>query len=219
MASLPNHQSHQLQQLVQGFLQGRLQERGYVYLPQFNQFRRLTPAGFQSVILNWTPHQDACILEVQLGIRHDAVEDIASPFTNGLTGFQAQSLTLVTPMAKLYDEPSQRFTLRNAQDAQAAAEAIAERLFSRGVGFLEKYSRLEAVDSLFNAKPAEPVSFVHNQFHRCLKALAIARLNFRADFERLAVAYRVQLQNIGASEVVLERYDRLLRYLRTYAWA
>jgi hypothetical protein len=214
MATLPNHQCHQLQTIVQAHLQERLQARDYVYLPACNQFRRLTPSGFQCVILTWSPFEDACMLELHLGVRHDAVEDIAFSFTNGLSGFQPHSLTLVTPIARLYDEHSQRFVVRNEKEALATAEAIAERLFSRGISFLEKYTRLEAVDALFNSQPAEPAPFIHNQLQRCLRAVAIARLSFRNDFERLAVAYRRQLQNLGAAEVVLERYDKLLGYLR-----
>jgi hypothetical protein len=50
-----------------------------------------------------------------------------------------------------------------------------------------------------------------------MRAIAIARLSLRPDFERLANVYCEQLKKSGVTELVLDRYDRLWRFLRTYS--
>jgi hypothetical protein len=50
-----------------------------------------------------------------------------------------------------------------------------------------------------------------------MRAIAIARLSLRPDFENLAASYRDQLKKMGVTEIVLDRYDRLWRFLRTYS--
>jgi hypothetical protein len=76
---------------------------------------------------------------------------------------------------------------------------------------------LENVDNLYNSDPETPTLYLHNHLHRCIRAIAIARLSLRPDFERLAIAYREQLKKLGVTELVLDRYDRLWRFLRTYS--
>lgn len=205
-----------LRQQVLDHLKAYLAQRDFFYVPAWNQFRRLTPTGFQSVIVSWSPYPDQSVLEIHVGVRHDAVENLAFPFTNGLPGFQPNSMTLVTPLARLYDEPHQRFGVATEADVKEVLPLIISRLQTRGVSFLEKYTRLEALDALFNARPGEPVQLVHNQLHRCLRAIAVARLVLRRDFESLGAFYRRQLGFLAAPAAILERYERLLLYLRSY---
>lgn len=217
MIDSPVHDSSLLRHKLLEQLKSFLAARDFFFLPEWNQFRRLTPAGFQSVIISWSPYEDLSVLEVHLGIRHDAVENIAFPFTNGLPGFQQNSMTVVTPLSKLFGEPYQRFGVQTEEDVLKASQEILNRLSTRGVSFLEKYSRLEAVDTLFNAQPSEPIPLIHNQVHRCLRAIAIARLSLRRDFESLGGFYRRQLKNLCAPEPIIDRYERLLLYLRSYS--
>lgn len=217
MSSIHFHHSSLLKNQIQEELKKRLVERDYFFVPQLNQFRRVTPTGYQCIILNWIPSGDSHVLEVYLGVRHDAVEDLALPFTNGLPELQNNNFTLFTSLSKLFEQPVQRFNICNEEDILPAVNEIQKGIFSRGISFLERYTRLENVDNLYNADPESPIVYLHNQLHRCMRAIAIARLSLRPDFERLAVSYREQLKQMGVAEVVLDRYDRLWRYLRTYS--
>ncbi len=217
MSSLHLQHSSLLKNQIQEELKKRLAERDYFFMPQLNQFRRVTPTGFQCIILNWIPGDNVHILEVNLGVRHDAVEDLAHPFTQGLPELQSNNFTLFTPLGKLFEQPIQRFSICCEDDILPAVNAIQKGILSRGISFLERYTRLENVDNLYNSDPETPTIYLHNHLHRCMRAIAIARLSLRPDFERLAAAYREQLKKLGVTELVLDRYDRLWRFLRTYS--
>lgn len=217
MSSLHIQHSNLLKNQIQEELKKLLAERDYFFMPQLNQFRRVTPTGFQCIILNWIPGDNVQILEVNLGVRHDAVEDLAHPFTQGLPELQSNNFTLFTPLGKLFEQPIERFSICCEDDILPAVNAIQKGILSRGISFLERYTRLENVDNLYNTDPETPTIYLHNQLHRCMRAIAIARLSLRPDFERLAAAYREQLKKLGVTELVLDRYDRLWRFLRTYS--
>ncbi len=202
--------------LVEG-LAAKLDGKDYIYTPQWEQFRKLTPGGFQSLILSVSEYPDASLFELHLGIRLDAVENMAYPFTNGLMGFQANSLTLVTPLAKLHGHSFQRFELAPGEEVGRPLDEIAGQLAHGGFSFLEKYNRLEEMEQLFNRHPHHPLPLVHNQINRCLRGLVLARLTDRTDFERLATLYRDRLRALRAPDATLHKYDRLRSYLRSYA--
>lgn len=217
MSSIHFQHSSLLKNQIHEALKKRLVERDYFFMPQLNQFRRVTPTGFQCIVLNWIPGDAEHMLEVYLGVRHDAVEDLALPFTNDLPELQSNNFTLFTPLSKLFGEPMQRFSICCEADILPAIQEIQKGIFSRGISFLERYTRLENVDTLYNSDPDSPVTYFHNQLHRCMRAIAIARLSLRPDFENLAASYRDQLKKMGVTEIVLDRYDRLWRFLRTYS--
>jgi len=202
--------------LVQG-LASKLKGKDYIYTPQWEQFRKPTVGGFQSLIMSITAYPDASLFELHLGVRLDAVEHLAYPFTNGLMGFQANSMTLVTPLAKLHGHAFQRFELAPAEDVDQALSEIAGQLDHGGFSFLEKYNRLEEMEQLFNRHPHHPLPLVHNQINRCLRGLVLAKLTHRTDFTKLATLYRDRLQVLRAPEATLHKYDRLRSYLRSYA--
>lgn len=217
MSSLQLPQSNLLKNRIQEELKKRLVERDYFFMPQLNQFRRVTPTGFQSIILNWIPGEDVQVLEVYLAVRHDAVEDLAEPFTSGLPEVQSSNFTLFTPLGNLFEQAVQRFNIYSEEDILPVVAALQKGILSRGISFLERYTRLENIDNLYNSDPNSPFAFLNSHLHRCMRAIAIARLSLRPDFELLAASYREQLNQLGVTEMVLDRYDRLWRFLRTYS--
>ena len=91
-----------LEKQVEEVLGAFLEEFDYQWYPKFRQYRRETNLGFQCVILAFTHYEDLSLLEAHAGIRLDAVENLAFPFTRGLSGFRDDSMTLVTPLSRLF---------------------------------------------------------------------------------------------------------------------
>jgi len=201
--------------LVEG-LASKLQGKDYIYTPQWEQFRKPTASGFQCLIMSISDYPDVSIFELHLGVRLDAVENLAFPFTNGMLGFQANSMTLVSPLAKLHGHAFQRFELAPTGDVDEPLAEISGQLEQGGFSFLEKYNRLEEMEQLFNRHPHHPLPLVHNQINRCLRGLVLARLTGRTDFEKLATLYRDRLQVLRAPDTTLHKYDRMRSYLRSY---
>lgn len=195
-----------------------LGRQGFTWLPHLHQFRKSTERGFTCIILSVSDHEESSLVEAHLGIRIDDVENIAFPFTNGLPGFQPDSMTIVTPLAKLYGQPFQRFEVASQRSAAEAVVAIQGQLQDKGLKFLNQYSSLEDMEALYNEKPEEQLQLVHNQANRCFRAVAMARLLPRKDFEQLVETYGRRLETeLHAPQSTLEKYTRLVNFLRYYS--
>ena len=195
-----------------------LGRQGFTWLPHLHQFRKSTERGFTCVILSVSDHEQSSLVEAHLGIRIDDVENITFPFTNGLPGFQPDSMTIVSPLSKLYSKPFERFEVTDARSAAEAVMAIQGQLQDKGLKFLGQYSSMEDMEALFNEKPQEPLFLVHNQANRCLRAIVMARLLPRKDFEQLVETYHRRLEEeLHAPQSTLGKYIRLVNFLRHYS--
>ncbi|MCB0578026.1 MAG: hypothetical protein KDD10_01785 [Phaeodactylibacter sp.] len=193
-------------------------EWGFTWLPHLHQFRQSTERGFTCVILSVSDYGDSSLLEAHLGIRIDDVENIAFPFTNGLPGFQPDSMTLATPLARLFGQAFERFEVSDENSADEAVAAIRAQLQEKGLKFLRRYSSLEHMDALFNETPEEPLRLAHNQANRCFRAAVLARLLPRRDFESLAETYGRHLrEELRVPAATLEKYLRLISFLQHYS--
>lgn len=199
-------------------MQPLFQEKGFYFVPAFKQYRKLTPIGFQCVIFSFSHYPDGSLVEVHLGIRVDMVEQLAFPYTNGLPGFKEDSLTLVTPLARLFGMPFDRFDLVNRQDLVQASRKINYQLDEKGWQFLQANMRLTHLDQLFNNHPEKKLHLVHNQANRYLRGITIARLNQDPNFQSLAQIYRRQLKLLPtATDGIRHGFDRLFQFLLGYS--
>jgi hypothetical protein len=196
----------------------KLKKHGFDWLPRLHQFRRSSKNGFSCLILSSSPASSGSIMEAHVGLRMDDVENLAFPFTNGLPGFQPDSMTLVTPMARLYDQRFQRLNVKDEKDQEAAALLFGTQLEEAGLPFIEAYSTLAALDLLFNEAPEEPLALVHNQINCCFRGIVLARLTHRSDFEDIVRAYTTALEShLFAPAPTLTKFERLAAFLRHYS--
>lgn len=186
-------------------------------LPDWNQYRRPVENGFQCLILSATGYPDGTMLEAHIGMRHEQVEALVFPMLNGRPGFAANSMTLVTPLSRLFEEETGRHWLTNPEEEQRALSQIKEQLVQRGFSFLRQLQSLQALDELYNSNPMQALKLVNNQQHRCFRGLVIARLNQRPDFFELSAMYRNQLYRLGAQARDMEQFERLTSFLHTYS--
>ncbi len=195
-----------------------LGRQGFTWLPHLHQFRKSTERGFTCIILSVSDHEESSLAEAHLGIRIDDVENIAFPFTNGLPGFQPDSMTLVTPLAKLFGKAFERFEITDKRSAAETVTAIQGQLQDKGLKFLQQYSSLEDMEALYNEAPEASLKLVHNQSNRCFRAVVMARLLLRRDFENLVETYGRRLETeLHAPQSTLDKYARLVNFLRYYS--
>lgn len=185
-------------------------------LPRLHQFRRTTPFGFQCVILSVSTYEDLELVEFHLGIRFDQVEQMAFSFTNGLTGFQADSTTLITPLGRILGQEPLRYKIRHPDDVRSVVETFWMHFQSRGLPFFERFEKIKSLDTLFNAAPEEPCPWVNNLFHPAFRGLAVGALLARDDLAVLIEQHRAALHRFGAYGRIIENYNRLARYLLDY---
>lgn len=205
-----------LEEQVWNGLEGLLKEKGFIRVPAFNQFRKPTLLGFQCVITSLSHYPDLSLLEIHLGIRVDQVENMVYSFTNAPAGFRPESLTLVTPLARLKHLPMERFEIQDEKGLRSALSKIREDLDRTGLPFLALHDRLEPLHELFNQNPNSPLRLIHNQYHRCLRGLGIASILQIQDLDQLTHSYRQLMQQQGMPPQHISRFDRLCSYLKSY---
>ena len=196
----------------------KLKQNGFDWLPRLHQFRRSTEKGFSCLILSSSPATEGIMIEAHIGLRLDAVENLAFPFTNGLPGFQPDSMTIVAPLANLYGKRFQLLNLKNEKDQVAAAKLFITQFEDKGLPFIEEYNELSELNQLFNLSPSTTLSIVHNQINRCFRGLVIAKLSQSPDFEKIAEAYQQMLTNkLYATDQAVQKFERLKWFLQHYS--
>ncbi len=194
-----------------------LKDKDFIFVPAFQQYRHLTSIGFQCVIFSFSHYPDTSILEVHLGIRADEVEQLAFSFTNGLPGFRSDSLTLVTPIAKLLEKSFERFEIKDEASCSEAIQEIQKQLDQYGWTFLNQHSRLERLNKLFNESPNQALPLIHNQINRCIRGITLAKLTHADRFKELGITYRNALQSSTVLSIHQQKYERLYQFLLSYS--
>lgn len=214
---MQKHTSTQEGQIAEA-LAPLLQAKGYDWLPRLHQFRRSTEKGFTCVILSLSPFEDRAFAEMHLGVRIDDVENLAFPFTNGLPGFQPDSMTLVTPIAQLFGQRYERFELDPQEGPAHAIQCFEQQLEMQGLAFLEQHNDLSTLEQVFNESPGERLPLVHNQINRCFRGLVMAKLKQRPVLDELAAQYGQALsEQCFAPQATLDKFDRLYAFLKHYS--
>jgi hypothetical protein len=190
-----------------------LVQKGFAMRPDLKQFRRPTAAGFQNIILSFSPYGAETYVEVNIGTRFHMVEETVQQFLDNMPEFWQEANTVVVSVGKINDTKYFRYRIVDEDDLQACADQIIDFMNQRGLMFLEYASHLKNLDQMFNGKPQEPVKYLYNQLHRCFKGIVIARLNHNPKFLTLLETYHGKLQKLGASQTTMVEYDRLVNYL------
>jgi hypothetical protein len=205
------------ERLVYQHLTAFFQKREFDPCPDLKQFRRRLPGGFQNVILSFVPSPTEVYLEVNLGCRLDAVEEIAQQFLDNPAEYRTQANTVVVSLGKLANTKHFRYRLVDPDDLHQCAEQIKDFMRGQGFGLLNELAALKALDDLFNKEPHKPLKWVYNQAHRCFKGLVIAKLRCSDCFITLIDKYQTSLFKQGASPKTLADFDKLATYLLHYS--
>ena len=191
-----------------------VRERGFEWLPQRAQFRKRTYRGFSNLLLSFSNYADGVMVEGHCGIRVDAVEDTVYQYTNGFREFQPDSHTLITSTGRLEGELTRRRLVQSREHALKVALEIFGTVDEKGEGFWQRYSDLEALDTLFNQPDDETAQLVPNLSYACLRGLVVAKLINRPNFEELVELHRKRLHYLPTNPVVQIGYESLVAALR-----
>ncbi|MFC0181572.1 hypothetical protein SAMN04515674_104171 [Pseudarcicella hirudinis] len=198
-----------LYEKLYGFFAGN----GFVLLPDKKQFRKITDTGFQNVIFTVSTYEEEIWLEVNFGIRHEQIEQMAQQFLNNMRDFWPDTNTLVISIGKYNDARYFRYKVHNDIDLEDVCEEIKDFLEHQGFLFMQQSETLAALHKILNEKPSKPCKYVYNQVHRYYKGVIAARLINADNFLDLADSYRFFLTKIGATAEEQHAYERLLSYL------
>lgn len=192
-------------------------EWGFEYIDAYSQFRKTDKMGFQSVILSISKYEDEIWIEITLAIRKNEVEHIAQQFLSHLSDFQSHTTTISISLGKLNQNPYFRYKAQNEEDLEVCAEELIKFMEEDGMSFLEEKNSIQELDTLFNKIPKQPISYLHNQFHRYFKGIVLAKITNNPKYDELVEIYFRSIIQKKANSTIQANFKRLVAFLVHYS--
>ncbi|MEM9671920.1 MAG: hypothetical protein ACFB15_26285 [Cyclobacteriaceae bacterium] len=185
--------------------------------PHLKQFRRACKGGYQCIVLSLAG-QHPLEIEIFLGVRLDLVEELVYQFTMGLREYRPHSTTLLTPAKKVTEKAELRYELHQESDVEKVGNDIKEFMLTYGYDFLDQYNGVSALDQLYNANPEQKADYITNEYHRALRGVILAKLVQSQSWPELVQFYQRKLEKKGTPEVQLNKYLRLVEFLKNHSF-
>ncbi|MEL6695352.1 MAG: hypothetical protein AAFV78_03855 [Bacteroidota bacterium] len=186
---------------------------GYEVIEGKKQLRKVRHAGFQNVIYSVSAYTDSIWIEFHLGIRIDAIEQMAGKFTRTLPGWRADAHTIVVSEGKLRGEAYMRRTAENVQDLDRIVDEFHDFWEDKGSQFLDTHASVRGADILLNTQPQQKSIYLPNQAHRYIKGITAAKLAQNSHFKDLAQMYLLAFDELPNGHLWVEEYRKLVAYL------
>jgi hypothetical protein len=196
-------------------LEGFFQPYGFDLVLDQKQFRKATQNGFQNIIFSVSETQKEFWIEVNFGVRHEFIEQIAQQFLNNARGYRPSANTLVISIGKFQQLKYFRFKVTDEEDLSRILEEVKVFFEKTGFSFLDKANNIRNIDEVLNDSPTQPCRFLYNQVHRCFKGIIAAKLTDNTNFTTITNIYRHFLLKNGTDEDLLS-YERLVGFLQHY---
>ncbi|MEO1414687.1 MAG: hypothetical protein AAFW00_05380 [Bacteroidota bacterium] len=190
-----------------------LSSTGYEVIEGKKQLRKGRFSGFQNVIYAVSAYADSVWVEFHLGIRVDAIEQMAGRFTRTLPGWRADAHTVVVSEGKLQGQPYMRRTAKTVQDLDRIVDEFHHFWEDKGAQFLDTHTSIRGADILLNAQPQKKSIYLPNQAHRYIKGITAAKLAHNARFTDLAKTYLLAFDTLPNGHLWVEEYRKLVAYL------
>lgn len=188
----------------------------FEWLPQLNQFRCSGNYGFQNIIITVNEPSPE-LVDIKLGTRIEMVERLAHQFTTGLSLFQEHSNTLIASMGEILEQPYFLYEINDEAEIGKICREIESFMLDKGFPLLEKYTKVNQLDRLFNEYPHQKLVYTYHYFNRCLRGIVLARISGREDFSKLVEIYRAELLKKNTAPQLVERYDQLAVFLEAFS--
>lgn len=147
-----------------------------------------------------------------LAIRMDKVEEIFHMVSGFEPQYQKDTPTIwptIKDLRKAKD--GYEYALDSAQDLEPLAAELFRIFSDIALPFLENNSSIEAIDKLLNLNPESESSVFNAMYKRFYRALIVAKLAKRANYEQIVETYRQHLLEDGGYH--LENYEKLVKIL------
>jgi len=178
-------------------------------------FERKTSFGSSVVIVTLSGDDDLYYAKMFLGIRHDLVE-LTLTNTFGLDQyFQKSSYSLLLHWKHLdSNKIASALPCRSTDDMEAVGEMMIELMDAKGFDFLDHYKSLSQLDYLYNDRFDKISKWTNQSYLTPFRAMAIAKLMKRADYEDLFQKHRGFLEMRELSGPILAKFESTFARLR-----
>jgi len=177
-------------------------------------FERKTSFGKSVFIATVTGDEEMAYVKFFTGIRHDLVE-LTLTNTFGLTEyFKNSSYSLLLNWSYLDQNAPSFLPSKNVNDMTVIGDMAIDFMDRNGFDFLDHYKDLSSLDRLFNDTPLKVAKWSSHNYLHCFRAMAIAKLLSRQDYDQLFLTHRTYLENRGLSGPIIEKFDSTFTQLK-----
>ncbi len=194
-------------------LQPAFQEHHFEFVPMLNQFRKMTDSGFKNIIINPSIYPDFIYFELTFGTRIDIVEETITPYITGLRGFKAECNTAVTSLSKYLKKPYFRLKAESERELEDVIRFVIRFFEREGLSFLQSLEDINILEAAFNNEPEKESLVAFDHELRSFRGLTLATMVQNPRWNELREIYLENLIRHNSPSLILENYNRLIRFL------
>ncbi len=188
----------------------------YKLILEKKQFRRITVAGFHSIIFNANAIANEWWIEVHLGVRSQLIEELAQQFLELPLDYRSEATTWITSIGKLSGEPYFRYKVKTENDLKEMVQSVQDFMLQKGFPFIAKHTHVSSISQLLNDFPTKNCPYIYNQIHRCFKGLIAAHYTHKElNLPYLEDTYRAFIVKNGLPKDQLA-FEKLCSFLPVY---
>lgn len=173
-------------------------------------FTRSFPNGFQKIYVPLYDYNPLFVFSLTIGIRLDAVEDIANQFSGGVGPGQAQTTTSLTQLGYFTQEDRKEYEVSTREEIDSALSDLTPLINSKILPFLDQYQNVLSLDDAINRKKLSGFDSTHPLSH-AMASIILAKLANNPLFSALVAEYKKSLENLPPPD--REQFDRLVSSL------
>ncbi len=151
-------------------------------------------------------------LSLTFGLRVEAAEALFAQFWYVSPTSRDETTTCCFTLKDLVPEVGEEIAVRDKRSLRSALAALIPALEREVLPFLDAHQDLASIDRLMNGAHPELFDSAAEPYHS-MSAIIVAYLAQNRALGRLMRAYRGRIRDCEDADS-LERYDRLVRYLR-----
>lgn len=154
----------------------------------------------------------------EVGIRIDVIEDIFHEVSGTPPEYQKNSITVGNAVGSILlgDRRKYEFDLIEEAHLAPAIQGMREAFHEFAVPFFKKNGSIEAIDALLNADPGARRGVLGPGAYGIMRAVIVAKLLNRSDYDSLASVYSKQIEPISGGFYV-GKFQTLLSLLESTA--
>jgi hypothetical protein len=178
-------------------------------------YERKTRFGGSTFVATVTGDEEVGYVNFFTGIRYNLVE-LTLKNTYGLREyFEQSSYTLLVNWKNLDRlRAASSIPFRKLSELEAIGDLAIEFMDEKGFDFLNHYKELVNLDRLFNDRSPTLAKWTnHNYYHR-FRAMAIAKLRNREDYDTLFEMHREYMVSRGLSGSIVAKFDSTFARLK-----
>ena len=177
-------------------------------------FERRTSFGSSVFVATITGDEEMAYVKFFIGIRHDLVE-LTLTNTFGLADyFRNSSYSLLLNWNQMDPQSASALPSKNLNDMTTIGDMAIDFMDRKGFDFLNHYKHLVSLDRLYNDYPAKAAKWNNHSYLHRFRAMAIAKLVGRQDYDRLFRMHRDYLESRGLSGPIIAKFDTTFVHLK-----